>query len=419
MSSMSFRQSRQNAQLQGPGMAPGARGGQSMSAANGGPWLDMFIKAVKEHGNLSMALGAAGLAGTAAMGAVRADPDLKKTFLAQLKATDFSADAENRMKLVEWARTMDQGACAELCGWLGVPLLERSGLPAKVTDGVVANPENVVGEGVLPEVLDGVLSLPRRHWEAAMAAGKFRGVRPGQTSSESSGYVNVISRGKAEELATTRLGDDATPHNIEQEAHKVLSEGVAHEVGHTVDNALPSAHAALCQALGFEKFGPSETSAYLKKAGVGWDADPAVAAKVVELWLKDESWASGGPAVWKAALLSQAHTAVHKGGTPDAASFEKSTLFSLLTTSKDPTVVEKTVSGGAGLSLYAKAKEAQLWGPAMYTHLTAWGNSKAALSDREYCAELYRMAMTSDDKDAVVAAYPTAAQAWLKKVEAL
>ena len=58
----------------------------------------------------------------------------------------------------------------------------------------------------------------------------------------------------------------------------------------------------------------------------------------------------------------------------------------------------------------------------MYAHLTAWNNTKAAMSDREYCAELYRMAMSAqsgEERDRVVSAYPAAAQDWLKKVEQL
>ncbi len=416
MSSIQFRSNHQMQARMGAAQTRGAASGQAKQDVD---WLSMFIDAIRQHKMLSMALGFAGQLGGAAMGALRKGDGLQQSFVELLSAADFAADRDLRTSLVDWARMLSQNDNATLCDWLGIPLVEQSGLPVKTANDQLSNPGSVVGEKVLPEVMDGVLSLPRKDWAAAMTAGTFRGIRPGQSSSVSSGFVNVISHSKATELAGERLGADATEDEKKVEAQKMLSEGVAHEVGHTVDNALPEAHTALCQALGYEAFRPEQASAYLGKAGVGWDADPAVAAKVVQLWLENEDWSKLDAEGWKTKLLQAAHLAVHRTGEPDAASFEKSALFGLLQTSKDPTSVEKTVQGGAGLSLYAKAQEAQVWGAGMYTHLKAWNNGRAALSDREYCAELYRMAMTADDKDNVVAAYPSAAKAWLAKVEAL
>jgi len=390
-------------------------------------YVEDFIQAVLTLKNLGMALAAAALAtfkGDAdlIMAAMRQDHALKTAFRSMLEGANFATEDGFRSNLVSFAEGLDQTDGVTLCEWLGVPLVESSGHPVGKTDDQVARPDAVVDAAVLPSVLDGVLRLPRDHWEAAMAQGTFRGVRPGTSSSVSSGFVNVVSYGTAEEIARERLGDDIADSNVRREAKEVLSDGVAHEVGHTMDNALPQAHNDLCQALGYENFGKDQAAAYLSKAGVGWDEDPEVAAQVVTLWLDNEDWSKMGPEGWSGALLTQAYTDLKRSGPPDDATFKKSSLFSLLETSKDPSRVDKTSVGGTGLGLYARAGEAQIWGPAMYAHLTAWNNTKAAMSDREYCAELYRMAMSAqsgEERDRVVSAYPAAAQDWLKKVEQL
>jgi len=382
-------------------------------------WVEQFIENVRTRKHIAMALGSAAGGGQLVMVALKEDPTLEGEFRTLLDAVDFSARDDLRASLVEFARTLGQTDGVLLCEWLGVPLMERGGVPVEKHEDAVAHADDVVSADVLPEVLDGVLSLPRTHWEAAMGAGTFKGVRPGASSSVSSGFVNVVSWDQAAEIANERTGEGVYSQDTLVETQKVLSEGVAHEIGHTMDNAMPSAHAALCGALGFQAFGPSEAKAFLTAAGVGWEADAEVAAKVVELWLLKEEWGQAGADAWKGALLAEAHKAVHGAGTPDADSFAQSSLFSLLTTSQDPTSVDKTEHGGAGLSLFARAKEAQVWGPTMFTHLKAWNNGKAALSDREYCAELYRVAMTADDQEQAVAGYPTAARTWLTQVQKL
>ena len=97
-----------------------------------------------------------------------------------------------------------------------------------------------------------------------------------------------------------------------------------------------AAQTALCVALGHSTFGLSEAKAFLAVAGVGWDDDPSVAGKIVELWLSDPPWARGSPNDWTMDLLQQAHTAVHGTGAPNACSFAKSSLYRLLKTSHDP-----------------------------------------------------------------------------------
>ena len=97
-----------------------------------------------------------------------------------------------------------------------------------------------------------------------------------------------------------------------------------------------SARPVLAQVLGYEAFGPSEAKAFLSVAGVGWEDDPAVAAKIVELWLSGKGWRQHHTDAWPAELLHQAHAAVHHTGTPDARSFSSSSLFRLLKTSHDP-----------------------------------------------------------------------------------
>lgn len=413
---MQFLRSNQQLQAQIGTVKSGTTAAQAKQDVD---WLTMFVNAIRQYKMLSMSLSYAGQLGGSAMGALRGDSGLKNDFVTMLTAADFAADRSLRTSLVEWSRMLGQNDCTTLCDWLGIPLVETSGRPVKTTNDQISRPQNVVGEKVLPELMDGVLSLPRKDWEAAMTVGTFRGIRKGQSSSVSSGFVNIISHSKATELAGERLGAEATEDGKILEARKMLSEGVAHEVGHTVDNALPAAHEALCQTLGYATYEPGQASAYLSKAGVGWKADPAVAAKLVQLWLEDEDWSKLGAEGWKTKLLKAAHLAVHKTGEPDATSFEKSSLFGLLKTSKDPTSVKKTVQGGTGLSLYAKASEAQVWGSEMYTHLQGWNNGRAALSDREYCAELYRVAMTAEDKSAAVSGFPSAAKEWLAKVEEL
>ncbi len=101
--------------------------------------------------------------------------------------------------------------------------------------------------------------------------------------------------------------------------------------------------------------------------------------------------------------------------------FNNSELFLLLSHSVDPRTVSKYENDCAGLSLYSRAGEAQVWGSDMYAHLQAWNNGRAALSDREYVAELYRCAFSSPDPmaAAVAAGYPAAAQDWVKRVASL
>ena len=136
-----------------------------------------------------------------------------------------------------------------------------------------------------------------------------------------------------------------------------------------------SAHTALFQALGYQDFGLSEARCFLHMAGVGWEDDPAVAAKIVELWLSTESRGLQRTRSWTVDLLQEAHTAVHEEGTPNAESFASSSLYRLLTTSQDPVIATHNERPHERLRPKASAMHADLRHPSLDNQRSTWDHS--------------------------------------------
>lgn len=123
-----------------------------------------------------------------------------------------------------------------------------------------------------------------------------------------------------------------------------------------------TAQATMCKVLGYDAFGPSEAKAFLTMAGVGWQADPVVAAKIVELWFSQAPREPRHPRSWAVALLQEAHTAVHQSGKPNAESFILSSLYRLLKNTQDPAATPNDTGLSELNDVHIDSPDAQFWG---------------------------------------------------------
>lgn len=408
----------------GPGHAPSVWAKGAMNALQRGDLGELLKWATEEPSVADVVVGAMRAGKLTLNGEDEvAYPGAMGAFQALLKDGVDGLSGEQKDYFVTFCGNLSRANQVQLFNWLEVPLqTEGRGTVTYDDDrGIQSTGGDFLGEEELPLVLQGLLQLPSRFWRDPKALKTYTGIRPGPAAAYVKGSVTAVSldeRTKKVKDGAAKVGKEITDKAALEQGKQAFADGVSHEIGHSIDAAMPGAHKALMAALGFERLAGAD--AFVKRAGMldGVSDAGAIkcAATYVDLWMKNSSHPST-----KDGVLEQLSSLGESMKLEDVSkALDGTYLLDVLVASNDPTSIEKTDVGGKGYALFQKAGEYQVFGAAMKQHLTAWGNGKAALSDREYCAELFRCYFQAPaaERAGVLAGYPPAAQAWIAKAEA-